>query len=125
MTRLEIKNCNIILTEKQQKDHFHLEKFININILQVKKFDLLTKEELLKKLEYSPLENTFEKETKLSEEQIKILLDAITNQNKNLEFSINKDDLEVFVKKYLINQLKKFDGSKELTYKIHLLIYCL
>ena len=69
----------------------------------MKKFDLLTKEELLKKLEYSPLENKKKKETKLIEEQRKILLDAITNQNKNLEFSINKDDLEVFVKKYLIN----------------------
>ena len=36
--RLEIKNYNMILTEKQQKhQHYHQVKFINMNILQVKK----------------------------------------------------------------------------------------
>ena len=40
------KNCNMILTEKQQKyQHYHLEKLINMNILQVKKYYLLIKEE--------------------------------------------------------------------------------
>ena len=35
------KNCNAILTEKRQKyQHYHLGKYININILQVKKFYL-------------------------------------------------------------------------------------
>ena len=39
------ENCNIILTEKQQKyQHYLLEKLININILQVKKYFLLIKE---------------------------------------------------------------------------------
>ena len=33
MTILEMKSCNMILTEKQQKYQlYHLEKFININI---------------------------------------------------------------------------------------------
>ena len=46
MIRLEMKNCNIILTEKQQKyQHSHLEKLINMNILQAKKYYLLVKEE--------------------------------------------------------------------------------
>ena len=42
MIRLEIKNCNTILTEKQQKyEHYLLEKLINMNTLQVKKYCLL------------------------------------------------------------------------------------
>ena len=37
---------NMILTEKQQKyHHYHLKKMINMNILQVKKYYLLFKEE--------------------------------------------------------------------------------
>ena len=46
MIRLEIKNYNTILTEKQQKyQHYHLKKLINMNILQVKKYFFLIKEE--------------------------------------------------------------------------------
>ena len=51
MIRLEIKNFNIILQEKQQKyQTYHLEKLINMNMLQVKKYCLLVlqQEELLK-----------------------------------------------------------------------------
>ena len=45
MIKLEMKNYNMILTEKQQKyQHYHLEKLINMNILQVKKYFLLTKD---------------------------------------------------------------------------------
>ena len=45
MTRLEMKNCNTILAERQQKyQHYHLDKLINMNILQVKKYCLLIKE---------------------------------------------------------------------------------
>ena len=41
MTRLEMKNYNMILTEKLQKyQHHHLEKLINMNVLQVKKYYL-------------------------------------------------------------------------------------
>ena len=37
--RLEVNNCNMMLTEKQQKyQHYHQVKFINMNILQVKKY---------------------------------------------------------------------------------------
>ena len=39
MIKLELKNYNMILTEKQQKSqHYHRVKLININILQVKKY---------------------------------------------------------------------------------------
>ena len=39
MIKLEMKNYNMILTDKQQKyQHYHLEKLITINILQVQKY---------------------------------------------------------------------------------------
>ena len=41
-----MKNCNMILTETQQKfQHYHEKKLININILQVKKYFSKIKEE--------------------------------------------------------------------------------
>ena len=44
MVRLEIKNYNMILTGKQEKHQYHhLEKVINMNILQMKKYYLLIK----------------------------------------------------------------------------------
>ena len=46
MIRLEMKNCNKILTENQQKyQHYHLEILIDMIILQVKKHYLPIKEE--------------------------------------------------------------------------------
>ena len=45
MIRLEMKKCHMILPEKQEKnDQYYLEKIINTNILQVKKYYLLIKE---------------------------------------------------------------------------------
>ena len=42
MVKLEIKNYNTILTEKQQKyQHYHQVKLINVSILQEKKHYLL------------------------------------------------------------------------------------
>ena len=44
--RLDVKNQHKILTAKLQKyQHYHLEKLINVNILQVKKYYLLIREE--------------------------------------------------------------------------------
>ena len=37
MIRLEIKTCNTILVENQQK-HYHLEKLINMSNFQVNKY---------------------------------------------------------------------------------------
>ena len=46
MIKLEMKKYKIILTKKQQKYQLdHLEKLINMNTFQVKKFYLLVKEE--------------------------------------------------------------------------------
>ena len=42
MTKLQRKNYNMTLTEKQQKyHHYHLEQLVNINILQVKEYHFL------------------------------------------------------------------------------------
>ena len=50
MIRLDMKNYNLILTEKQQKyQHYHQFKLINMNILQVKKYYLLIKTKLKNK----------------------------------------------------------------------------
>ena len=47
MIKLEMKKYNMVLTEKQQKYlHYCRVKLINTNILQVKKYYLLTKAEL-------------------------------------------------------------------------------
>ena len=49
-----MKNCNTILTEKQQKyQHYHPEKMINTKV----------------KFAYSPLGKGFEKQTRTIEEQ--------------------------------------------------------
>ena len=46
MIGLKIKNCNIILTEKLQKYQLYLQvKLTKMNILRVKKYYLLIKEE--------------------------------------------------------------------------------
>ena len=46
MIYLEMKNCIMTLTEKQQKyQHYYQIKLINKNILQVKKYYLLIKVE--------------------------------------------------------------------------------
>ena len=46
MIRLEMKNSNMILIDNQQKyQHYHLEKLVNMDILQVKHYYLLIKEE--------------------------------------------------------------------------------
>ena len=66
MIRLEMKNCNAILTEKQQKYQLdHQVKMINMNIIQMKKYDLLIKKK--KKIEqakfaYFRLGKVFEKQ---------------------------------------------------------------
>ena len=71
MIRLEMKNDNMRLTEKQQKyQHYHLEKWINMNILQVK---ILPSDQrrLIEQamFTYPPLRKAFEKQIKTIEDQ--------------------------------------------------------
>ena len=88
MMRLEIKNYNTILTEKQQKyQHYHLEKFINMNILQVIKYYHLIKEELQNKLSLYLLQQEKlqkNKQTNTIEDQGKKQIKAIEDHGKQL-----------------------------------------
>ena len=53
MIKLEMRNYNIILTEKQRKyQRYHLEKLIKMNILEVKKYYLRNQIEEIKKQLY-------------------------------------------------------------------------
>ena len=55
----------------------------------------------------------------MNEELIKKQIDAITNQNKRLEALTNKDDHKSLCKEIFDKIIQeKFDGIKELTYKI-------
>ena len=86
---------------------------------KIDKYQYLTGEETLPseqrriieqvKFTYSTLGKAFEKQTKTIQEQGKKQIDAIANQNKRLEAITNKDHhkSKLFIKKYLINQLKK------------------
>ena len=74
-----MKNYNMILTEKKQKNwHYHLEKLMNMNILQKKKY-------CQAKLTYSPLGKAFRKQKKIEEQGKKkhMLL-----QNKTKDWSL-------------------------------------
>ena len=67
MIRLEIKNCNMIVTEKQKKyQNFHLEKLINMN-KEIIPSDPRTVIEQAK-FAYSPLGKAFEKQKKIEKQ---------------------------------------------------------
>ena len=86
----------MILTEKQQKYHYyHLEKLINMNMSQLKKYCTLIKDKIIEqaKFSYSPLVKAFKK-----------LFQVKTN---NQRFELIKMIIKKIIKKYLRNQLKK------------------
>ena len=65
---METKNCNMILTEKQQKyHHYYPEKLFNMNIIQVNKYSEKAK------FTYYPLGKAFEKQTEKQVDVIKSL----------------------------------------------------
>ena len=54
MIRLEMKNCNTLLTEKQQKyQHYHLEKLINMSILYCLETLPSTQREIIKQAKFA------------------------------------------------------------------------
>ena len=68
------------------------------------------------KFTYTPLGKAFEKQTKTIEEQGKIQVDAITNQNERLAALTDKDDHEDNYKEIFEELVKEiFDEIKELT----------
>ena len=117
--KLKMKNCNMILIEKQQK------------LGKIDKYEYLTGEEILPsnqqqiieqaKFTYSPLGKAFEKQTKTIEDQGKKQIKAIQNNKRQL---INDDDYkdklllskerEIFKDIYI----KRLDKIDELNNKI-------
>ena len=95
MIRLEMKNCNMTLTEKQQK---HQQYYLEKN----DKYEYLKGEEILPsdqirvieqaKFTYSPLGKAFENQTKTIQKQGRKQIDSITNQNERLATLTNKND---------------------------------
>ena len=68
--RLEMKNYNMILTERLQKyQPTHQAKLISMNNLQVKKYCHLSNSKEQPKFTYSPLGKAFEKQTKAIKDQ--------------------------------------------------------
>ena len=73
MVRLEMKNYNMILTEKHQKyQHYHPEKLINMNVKEISPFNQTQVIEQAK-FRYSPLGRALEKQTEKQVDDIKVL----------------------------------------------------
>ena len=104
MVRLEMKNCNMILTEKQQKFQHCLKK--------IDKYEYLTGEEILSsnqreiteqaKLAYSPLGKTVKKHT----EKHAAVVKSLKAFNKKVELKriegINQNVINQKVEKFTI-----------------------
>ena len=74
MIKLEMCYYKMILTKNQQKyQHYHQEKLINNNVLQVKKILTPDQRRVIEqaKMAYTPLGKAFEKRTKTIEEHRK------------------------------------------------------
>ena len=136
MIRLEMKNYNMILIERQPKYQlYHQVKFINMDILPVKIYYHLinNKYQRLAKFTYSPLGKAFEKEIKTIEDQGKKQVEVLKDlkpkeQTKPITHKLDDDDdddddVEVLKQKETYNKL--FDEklneireiSKEMDYK--------
>ena len=92
MIRLQMKNCSMILTEKQQKyQHYHPVKLINTNILWAKKYCHFDQSRTIKRAKYGyyPLGKASEKQTKKFAEQGKQQVKALevlkSEENKEEE----------------------------------------
>ena len=82
-----MKSDNMKLTEKQQRNHhYHLEKLINMNILQVKKHYPYIKIQVIEqsKFTYSPLGKAFEKQIQAVEDQGKKQINTLKGHLKQL-----------------------------------------
>ena len=98
MIRLEMKNYNMILTEKQQKyQHYHQVKVIKVNILQVKKYGLLIKYKTEKaKFTYFPLGKAFKKQTKAIKEQEQKQMKTIEDQGEKQKRYLKTKSKKIF-----------------------------
>ena len=81
-----MKNCNILLIEKEQKyQNYYPEKLINMNILPFKEILPSNQRQIVEqtKFAYSPLGKAFEKQTNTIEEQGKNRQKQLKNNEKN------------------------------------------
>ena len=113
MVKLEMKNYNAILTEKQLKcQPYHQAK--------IHKYEYLTGEDILPsnqqqiieqaKFSYSPLGKAFEKQIKTIEDQGQKQVDALNylkEQAKPIEDKSNNDSKTMIIFNDLINERKK------------------
>ena len=81
-----MKNCNILLIEKEQKyQNYYPGKLINMNILPFKEILPSNQRQIIEqtKFAYSPLGKAFEKQTNTIEEQGKNRQKQLKNNEKN------------------------------------------
>ena len=125
MVRLEMKNCKIILTEKQQKYQlYHLEKLENLT-----DEDILTSDQrrVIEQatFTYSPLKKTLEKQRKTIEDQVIKQAEALKalkpEENQNL-----KSIEELFPENRRTNEIRKWEEKSkrnDLKYKTNKHLY--
>ena len=107
MLRLEMKNWNMELTEKQQKyQHYHPEKLIN-RIFYRRKI-LLSDQRRIKqqaKFANSPLGKAFEKQTKTIEQQGKKQVEPLEDLKPDKNKDETKSVEELFPKRMRTNEI--------------------
>ena len=107
MLRLEMKNWNMALTEKQQKyQHYHPEKLINIIFYRRK--ILLSDQRRIKqqaKFANSPLGKAFEKQTKTIEQQGKKQVEPLEDLKPDKNKDETKSVEELFPKRMRTNEI--------------------
>ena len=114
MIRLEMKNYDMILTEKLPKYKFyHWVKLIILNILLVKKYLSSNQQQIIEqaKFTYSPLGKAFEKQIKTNEDQgekqIKALEDLKPKeQTKSIEVKSNNQSRAAIIFNDFISKRK-------------------
>ena len=88
MIRLDMENYNTILTEKLQKhQHYHLEKLINVNILQKREILNFDQRRLIEQAKFanSALRKALKKQTKTVQDQGGKQIKAIEKHGKQLK----------------------------------------
>ena len=130
MIRLEIKNYNMILIEKQLKYLLnHQVNFVNKNILPVKIYQQQIIEQA--RLTYSPLGKAFDKQIKTIEDQGKKQVEALNKLKSNNQLTIedvipknalNSDEAKKEPNK--IKEIEKHVDREKLVYETDEYTYC-
>ena len=120
--KIRDENDMILLKKQQKYQHYHLEKLINMNILQMKKYYPSNQGRVIEtaKFAYSPLSKTFERQIIAIEHQGEKQKRAVEDHGKQLvesnelikeDFNIGRDNIPLEeqnkIFKYLMILLKK------------------